>query len=216
MTTTPKIAIVGREKFTVNYETILSSLSIPHETTLNIGSLHHFDGLLIPGGGDITPAFFGEKNTASKNIDTELDILQIQATELFIKQRKPILGICKGMQLINVVFGGTIIQHLPTAAQHQYTTEDQYHPVHNAPGTLAHFLYKDSCMVNSAHHQGIGTLGKDLHIMQAAEDGIAEGIYHYTLPIVGVQWHPERIDTKKTATDGSLLFLFFREYFSGI
>lgn len=216
MATVPKIAIVGREKFTANYENILSALSIPHETTLNIGSLHHFDVLLLPGGGDITPAFFGEKNTASKNIDTELDILQIQATELFIKQRKPILGICKGMQLINVVLGGTMVQHLPTAAQHQYTSEDQYHLVCNTPGTLAHTLYGNSCIVNSAHHQGVGTLGKDLHIMQTAGDGVIEGIYHRTLPIIGVQWHPERIDTKKTATDGSLLFLFFQEYFSGI
>lgn len=205
----PKIAIVGREKSTGNYEKILSTLSIPHETTLNIGALHDFDALLLPGGGDITPAFFGEKNTASKNIDTELDILQIQATELFIKQKKPILGICKGMQLINVVLGGTIIQHLPTAKNHEYTAKDQYHPVHNIPGTLARSLYGDSCVINSAHHQGLGTLGKGCLIMQQSYDNVVEGIYHTTLPIFGVQWHPERLDNKKTATDGSLLFLHF-------
>lgn len=214
--TLPKIAIVGREKFTVNYEKMLSTLSIPYEITLNIGSLHNFDGLLLPGGGDITPAFFGEKNTVSQNIDTELDILQIQAMELFVSQKKPILGICKGMQLINVVLGGTIIQHLPTAAFHQYTDNDQYHSVTNTPGTLAHFLYGDSCPVNSAHHQGIGVLGKDCHVMQLACDGVIEGIYHAHLPIFGVQWHPERIDNKKTATKGSLLFSYFLSLLKGI
>lgn len=206
---TPKIAIVGREKFTKNYERMLSSLSIPYETTLNIGSLHEFDGLLLPGGGDITPAFFGEKNTASQNIDTELDILQIQAAELFIKQQKPIFGICKGLQLINIVFGGTIIQHLPTAPNHKYLEADQYHTVQNLPKTPANALYGDSCIVNSAHHQGIGILGKDCSIMQLAEDGVIEGMFHNTLPIIAVQWHPERMDTKKAATNGSLLFLHF-------
>lgn len=217
-----KAAIAGRPQFTSNYEFILHSLGVSPRVTLSLGELEQCDLLILPGGGDITPAFFGQKNKGSKNIDTELDILQIQALDLFVRQKKPVLGICKGMQLINVFFGGSIRQHLPTACFHEYREGDQFHLTHALPGTILDQLYGECFLVNSAHHQGVDITGRLLEVIQTAEDGTIEGIQHVSLPILGVQWHPERLlpptgnapkehQSKKTAINGSLLF---QEFFS--
>ena len=154
------------------------------------------DGFLFCGGGDITPAFFGQQNRGSRNIDTELDILQMQALESFLQQGKPVLGICKGLQVINVAFGGTITQHILTAANHQWNGADQRHQVYHSGLTRTDFfyqLYGLSAPVNSAHHQAIDSLGKNLLPVCRAADNIVEGIQHIALPVIAVQWHPERL-----------------------
>ena len=123
----PLIAVVGRKEDTVRYENTLKRLSVPYITTLSFSHMQSCDGLLLPGGGDITPAFFGQKNAGSLNIDTELDIIQIQALEQAVRYKKPVLGICKGMQIINVFFGGTIVQHMKEADIHRYENGDKFH-----------------------------------------------------------------------------------------
>lgn len=188
-----KAVIVGRSKDTENYERALSSLGAQADTLLSTGSLLSYDALLLPGGADITPAFFGQKNNGSRTMDTELDILQIQALEIFVKSKKPVLGICKGIQIINIFFGGSLHQHLDTAAFHEYRGGDQLHPATALPGSLLHRLYGSDFAVNSAHHQGIHKLGHQLRVTQYAPDGVIEGIEHDTLPVWGVQWHPERL-----------------------
>lgn len=212
----PRTAIVGRAPATSNYENILQKLQVPFKTLLCIGSLQEYDCLLLPGGGDITPSFFGQKNQGSFNIDTELDILQLQALDCFVRQKKPVLGICKGMQLINIFFGGNLYQQLSTSAAHEYQGTDQYHLTSASHDSILHHLFGYEFMVNSAHHQGIQLPGKALKVTQTAADGVIEGIEHTTLPILGVQWHPERLNRalpgaheKKTTIDGSLLFQHF-------
>ena len=79
-----KVAIVGRAKDTVNYEKALTSMGVSCLTTMDLAHLSEFDALLLPGGGDITPAFFGQKNQGSRNMDTELDIIQLQALDFFV------------------------------------------------------------------------------------------------------------------------------------
>lgn len=207
-----KAAIVGRTQFTANYEKALNSLGVHAQTLLCTGKLQSFDLLVLPGGGDITPAFFGQKNKGSRNIDTELDILQIQALDLFVRQQKPVLGICKGMQLINIFFGGSIKQHLPTACRHEYINGDQYHLTQTLPGSALRKLYGDRFVVNSAHHQGIDLPGKLLKVTQTCDDGVIEGIEHLSLPILGVQWHPERLtenEKPNEAVSGAPLFQEF-------
>lgn len=201
----PKIAIAGRIKDTANYENVCTRLAIPCQTTLSLSEIQSCDGLLLPGGGDITPAFFGQKNNGSQNIDTELDIIQLQALELALRYNKPVLGICKGMQIINVFFGGTIIQHMKEAPWHQYENGDKLHATEMIPGTFLHDIYGDTLLVNSAHHQCLGRLGPGLKLTQYASPiPTPEGICHETLPVYGVQWHPERF-----APDGDKLLRFF-------
>ena len=203
--TTKKIAIVGRLKDTANYEQSLTALSVPCKTTLSLSEIRACDGLILPGGGDITPAFFGQKNAGSKNIDTELDIIQLQALEQAVYYKKPVLGICKGMQIINVFFGGTIIQHMKDYQSHAYDNGDTIHKTIIVPGTFLHTIYGDSLTVNSAHHQCLDKLGSNLLLAQYADPTpTPEAICHKTIPVYGVQWHPERL-----GTTGQRLLAFF-------
>lgn len=205
-----KLAIAGRIRDTRGYEKTCRRLLIPCRTTLSLSELQSCDALLLPGGGDITPAFFGQKNTASKNIDTELDIIQLQALEQALRYRKPVLGICKGMQIINVFFGGTIIQHMKDAALHQYRDGDMLHDTVIVPGSFLHAIYGTCLTVNSAHHQCLGRLGSGLTLAQYAQPSpTAEAICHETLPVYGVQWHPERLTPA-----GDELFRFFTSLYS--
>lgn len=201
-----KIAIVGRKNDTGNYERYLSSLPAAFLVTLSLGELSSCDAIILPGGGDITPAFFGERNAGSVNIDTELDILQFQALDYAIRCRKPVLGICKGMQIINVAFGGTIIQDLPTSLYHKYCGRDQYHDTTILKGSCLYDLYGSSARVNSAHHQAVGRLGTDLTPIQHCPiDSCVEAVSHEYLPILGLQWHPERLDPAQTPLSGAPL-----------
>lgn len=190
------IAIVGRTSQTANYAGALRRMGLSCHVTLNPEEASLSSHLLLPGGGDITPAFFGQTDHGSNNIDTELDILQLQALEFFLRQKKPVLGICKGLQLINVCLGGTIIQHIDTAEAHRWKGSDQTHYVYHSGLSRTDFfyqLYGLSAQVNSAHHQAIDKLGEDLHPVCRAKDNIIEGIMHTSLPVIAVQWHPERI-----------------------
>lgn len=200
-----QIAIAGRFKYTSNYEKTLSRLSIPYITTLSLSEICSCQALILPGGGDITPAFFGQKNTGSQNIDTELDIIQFQALEQAVRYRKPVLGICKGMQIINVYFGGTIIQHMKDYEIHQYKDGDRFHHSTIVPGTFLHALYGDTLFVNSAHHQCLGSLGQELILVQYASPApTPEAVCHKLLPVYGIQWHPERLPSI-----GDKLFTWF-------
>lgn len=211
-----KIAILGRKKDTRNYERYVTGIPATPIVTLNPGELTSCDGLILPGGGDITPAFFGEHNTDSMNIDTELDILQLQALDFCLRGHMPVLGICKGMQLINVSFGGTIIQNLDTAACHKYCGKDQYHTTNILPSSCLFPLFGPTAIVNSAHHQAVKNLGKGLLPIQwCPSDNCIEAIVHDHLPILGLQWHPERLDATQTSVTGEKILSLFTSWIHG-
>lgn len=204
----PYAAILGRSKDTQNYETALRRLGIPHCSTLDPEEASFASHLLLPGGGDITPAFFGQSNHASRQIDTELDILQLQALSLFVTQKKPVLGICKGLQIINVHFGGSINQHIDTADHHKWAGKDQTHYVYHSTLDRQDFfyeLYGSSTLVNSAHHQAVDRLGDGLICACRSGDNVIEGLFHVSLPLLAVQWHPERFWEQ----GGESLFRYF-------
>ncbi|HJC55935.1 MAG TPA: gamma-glutamyl-gamma-aminobutyrate hydrolase family protein [Candidatus Eisenbergiella intestinipullorum] len=176
-------------------------------------ALPAFDALVLPGGGDIDPSLFHQQDQGSRSIDPLLDRLQLSLLKVSLKNSLPVLGICKGMQLINIFFGGGICQDLPTRQQHEAAAgHDRIHLTRTQKGSLLHSLYGESFPVNSAHHQGISEPGKDLAVIQRAPDGVAEALVHVRFPVLGVQWHPERMSfsfRQPDMPDGSLLLAHF-------
>ena len=152
-----------------------------------------YDGLLLCGGGDIDPARFGQENKGSDRIDLRRDECEFALLDAFVKAKKPVLGICRGFQVINVYFGGTMIQHLENYEQHK-KEGDAIHDVYTVCDGFIRDTYGDRFTVNSMHHQALDKIGDGLVVThRSAIEDIAEGIEHESLPIFGVQWHPERI-----------------------
>lgn len=208
------ILIAGTPGTTKNYERALSLFPVSFCTDLHPDALSSYDKLLLPGGGDIHPSRFGQSDLGSEHVDPMLDAAQFALLDAFIRTDRPVLGICKGMQVINVFFGGDIIQHLPTSQIHQYIGHDQFHPVRSADGSVLHSLYGNTCIVNSAHHQGCGKIGHNLTVTQTAPDGTAEALAHAEKPVLGVQWHPERTGPelrRSNIADGMKLIQYFLE-----
>lgn len=207
-----RILISGIPDLAKNYTAALRRLGAEAHVCLRPDSVSDYNGLLLPGGGDMDPAFFGENNCGSVNIDPALDQAQLSSLDAFLRLNKPVLGICRGMQLLNVYFGGSILQDLPTASVHAWNGNDQVHPVQCVSGSVLGRLYGPSCLVNSAHHQGLGRLGSNLKVTQTAPDGVIEAVEHTKKPVLGVQWHPERtgsLPRQPGLADGNRLIQYF-------
>lgn len=169
-----------------------------------------FDALILAGGGDIEPTLFGQKNCGSDQIDYLRDRRELALTDAFAAAGKPILGICRGHQLINVWTGGGLIQDLSEQnAVHRRIRADKVHPAFACGGALE-ALYGGCFRVNSAHHQAVGPVGAGLRVTARSADGIIEAMEHTQLPILTVQFHPERMNAPDTADGGLLLRWFLR------
>ena len=172
-----------------------------------------FDGLILSGGGDVDPRLYGEGNTACFGVDAERDAAEFRLIEAYCRAQKPILGICRGHQVLNVFFGGSLIQHLPGAEKHVPGKEgDNAHMTRALADSFPAELYGGHFVVNSAHHQGIGRLAAELEAVQWSEDGVIEACRHRNLPVFSVQWHPERMCLRHTRTDtvdGGAIFRWF-------
>lgn len=175
-----------------------------------------YDGLVLPGGGDIDPRLFGQLPKGTREFDPELDRVQLAILNAFVLERKPVLGICKGMQLINIYFGGDLFQDLETAGGHEYIDRDQVHDSLAVRGSWLEKLYGERFQVNSAHHQGVDSPGRRISYVQTAPDGVVEGLRHDFLPVFGVQWHPERLLEKRPegTVDGRAALRYFAEQLS--
>ena len=158
--------------------------------------------LLLPGGGDIEPRRYGQRNTASVGLEPMRDARELALIQQFTLRKKPILGICRGLQCINVAFGGTLLQDIP--GHSAAGGIDRLHAVRCAPSPLRE-LYGERHIVNSAHHQAIDCPGSGLVPVQWSPDGVIEAVCHRSLPVLAVQWHPERL----FCGDGGRLFAFF-------
>lgn len=207
-----RILIAGEPDKTCNYEHAVRTLGACPVTALHLPSTLEYDGLILPGGGDIDPKLFGQLPGGTHAFDAALDRIQLAILGAFVQDKKPVLGICKGMQLINIFFGGDMMQNLATASRHAYVGNDQFHETSAKPGSQLGNLYGDSFVVNSAHHQGVDLPGCGIIYTQYAGDGVVEGLEHKYLPIYGVQWHPERLcfgHPRASAVDGSVLLRNF-------
>lgn len=138
------------------------------------------DGFLITGGDDINPSLYNQHNTNSLGISDRMDETDLKVIKYAVDNSKPLMGICRGLQVINVFFGGSLHQDIPG---HKNTT-------HEIQVSKTAYCKDTITTVNSYHHQIIDSLGKNLSVF-AKHNDIIEGIYHKELPILAVQWHPE-------------------------
>lgn len=170
------------------------------------------DGLLLQPGSDISPKEYGETPKIPEwNGDAPRDRYERDLFDAFVAEGKPVLGICRGCQLINVAMGGSLYQDIPSqlgdTPQHRDSTlyERILHDVQIVAGTGMAQLYpgKRRAKINSIHHQAIKTLGKDLVIEAISfPDGLAEAIrWDGPSYVVGVQWHPEFLDAEQLDDD---------------
>lgn len=160
------------------------------------------DGFVLIGGMDIAPVLYGEMPHAKCGAyDYDVDVSQLAFTKLVIESKKPALAICRGMQLVNIALGGTLIQDIPSLSQEiNHAFDYDGNIVHTASldkdGGLYRLLQIDTIAINSLHHQAVGKLGQGLHVDAKAPDGIIEAISLPEQPLLGVQWHPEMmVDT---------------------
>ncbi len=163
-------------------------------------------GLLMPGGCDIHPARYGEEPHPLLEIcNHQLDELELTLIQWALQQNIPVLGICRGMQMVNVALGGTLYQDLtdqyPGSLNHRVREEPRSHRVFvHAGSRMEQLLGAREFWVNSRHHQAIKVLGKGVCISGIAEDGVAElfEVSGYRL-IIGAQCHPEEIHADNRA-----------------
>lgn len=211
-----KILLLGdNHERNKNYEEVLNNLNIDYELSLEC-DYKNYDGLIVPGGIDVDPALYNqEKDETVKLFDRHFDDIQIKAIKYFVDNKKPILGICRGCQLLNVVFGGTLIQDIKTDIIHSLPEhQDAFHEINNNKGSYMYELYGQRCKINSLHHQAIDILGDGIEVVSKADDGIIEACRHKNLPIIMVQFHPERLalGVGEDAADGYKLFKYFIDF----
>lgn len=176
------------------------------------------DGFLFCGGGDITPLLFGqEPATNVGKTDISLDLFQIRLMEAILEADKPVLAICRGMQVLNVACGGTIYQDIDLVdfetinhMQNSISRRDISHKVIFEPGTKTHKFLGNFAYTNSFHHQSVDRLGKGLTVSGFTGDAIVEAIEmpSHTF-VIGVQWHPENM-LDSTANMKQLFYALIR------
>lgn len=161
--------------------------------------LNLIDGLILSGGPDINPIYYGEDFKEKIGvISPERDDNEIKILKEFLKTEKPILGICRGHQLLNVYFGGTLYQDLsyfemePLKHRQDLYPELEIHNVAIEKNSILENLYGESIRTNSFHHQAVNKLGEGFKVIARSSDGIVEAIEKIDHKFcLGIQWHPE-------------------------
>ena len=202
----PKILIPGEAGQFENYRAaVVTAGGVP----VSGWEMRGCSGLLLCGGGDIEPWRYGQENSSSYDLEPERDAAELWLLEEFAAEKRPVLGVCRGMQLVNVYFGGTLAQHME--GHSRVNGADRLHQTRVSGGFLRE-LYGGGGIVNSAHHQSVDRAGSGIDVLQWAPDGAVEGICHRRLPVWGVQWHPERMRRQREKTaDGGKVFSAFVE-----
>lgn len=159
-------------------------------------------GLLLPGGRDVDPVHFGEEPMHDYTlIDPERDNIELLLARLALRQDVPILGICRGIQMLNIAAGGDIYQDLATQKKGALIHDQKaprWYPTHaievQPETTLSKILGKTHLRVNSYHHQAVRNVANGFRVSAVSSDGVIEGIEHSSLRYaIGVQWHPEQM-----------------------
>lgn len=161
--------------------------------------IERLDGLVMTGGTDIDPARYGaERSEHVLEVVPARDEHELATLDAASARGLPTLGICRGLQAINVHAGGTLHQHLPEHAFVDGPADALTHEIAIAEGSVLERCYGAVHRVNSLHHQQIADIGALLQVTGTAPDGGVEAIEHDELPWVAVQWHPEMLPTRST------------------
>jgi putative glutamine amidotransferase len=183
--------------------------------------LEHCAGLVLSGGEDVDPRRYGEEPIPELgSVTPARDEMEFTALGLAVEREIPVLGICRGCQVLNVFFGGTLYQDLGKQMgsdlrhEQEGPWETRWHDVHVEAGTrLCEIVRADCLHINSFHHQGVRDVAPGLAVSAVADDGLIEGIESPDHPfLLGVQWHPERGEAKAPETDPDRrIFAAFRK-----
>lgn len=166
--------------------------------------VEELDGFVIPGGPDVNPLVFGEDvQPGCGNICAVRDRQELSILQLLAERRKPVLGICRGIQIMNIAFGGDIYQHLDSEKwQMHFQTAAEGVVTHQVQVVQDSLLYRlterNRLFVNSFHHQGLRTIARGFQVSATSRDGLPEALEKEGHPFfLGVQWHPEHLFSER-------------------
>lgn len=223
-----KVAIVKSESKFEKYRSWLEHFNIEFEVldhNNNSEDLLKFDncrGIIFVGGVDIYPELYCDWDTAETKgtYSPERDGFELKLMEKALARKIPVLCICRGMQLMNIYFRGSLIFDLEEIRNVNHKkispTEDRWHSVNIFPGTLLHeIIGKDKVDVTSSHHQAVDRLGEGLIISARSDDGTIEGIEFADKMdksfLIGIQWHPERFHDYENPASKNIIERFKKE-----
>lgn len=173
-----------------------------------------FHGLLLTGGGDVSPGLYGQEDRGCVLIDHDRDRAELALVNAYLEAGKPILGICRGVQVLNVALGGTLVQDLGDTLNpfHRRIEADKVHLIRAEEPSILYRLYGSVFPVNSAHHQAADIPGTGLVVTARSESGVVESMELPGRPVLGVQFHPERMTgahLRPDTVDGGAIFRWF-------
>lgn len=196
--------LLGDQLVDVHFAAFGAQLAAAGALTVNLhresdpaATLARLDGLLLSGGEDVDPALSGADRAEA--VDAGRDAFELALLEVALARELPVLGVCRGMQVLNVGRGGTLASAPAGHNRIDAPFATLSHAITCPPGTLGHRLLGRCSRVNSTHRQAVARLGAGLEIAASAPDGTVEAVWWPGRDVLGVQWHPEFLDAPHPA-----------------
>lgn len=191
----PGLGHVGLDVYFVDYaRAVIEAGGLPVHLPLDLepaAVIGRLDGVVLSGGADVDPARYGrERDAAVDVVEPERDAFELALLDEAFRWRRPVLGICRGLQLVNVHAGGTLHQHVPEHSRYDVPSTRPMHDVAIDADSMLGAMYGATLAVNTMHHQTVDVLGGDLRVTARAPDGTVEGLERAD-DLLAVQWHPE-------------------------